>query len=125
LIRRAGVPCPLRDQSGKAIEIDDVWASSSVRRSGGANGNPNQLFFTAGNNNYGNGTLALLRLASKSSLPATRNPQTANRKPQPQTATANRPERITLRAVCFCEIVESSRAFNDTWIRRTCMTKRR
>jgi uncharacterized protein (TIGR03118 family) len=50
---------PLRDASGKAIEIDDVWAIQ-FGQGGGANGNPNQLFFTAGNNNYGNGTFGVI-----------------------------------------------------------------
>jgi uncharacterized protein (TIGR03118 family) len=50
---------PLRDTSGKAIEIDDVWAIQ-FGRGGGANGNTNQLFFTAGNNNYGNGTFGVI-----------------------------------------------------------------
>ena len=52
---------PLRDQSGKAIEIDDVWAIQFGQGGpAGANGNPNQLFFTAGNNNYGNGTFGVI-----------------------------------------------------------------
>ena len=50
---------PLRDESGKAIEIDDVWAIQ-FGQGAGANGNPNQLFFTAGNNNYGNGTFGVI-----------------------------------------------------------------
>ena len=50
---------PLRDTSGKAIEIDDVWAIQ-FGQGGGANGNSNQLFFTAGNNNYGNGTFGVV-----------------------------------------------------------------
>jgi uncharacterized protein (TIGR03118 family) len=50
---------PLRDATGKAIEIDDVWAIQ-FGQGGGANGNPNQLFFTAGNNNYGNGTFGAI-----------------------------------------------------------------
>ena len=50
---------PLRDASGKAIEIDDIWAIQ-FGQGGGANGNPNQLFFTAGNNNYGNGTFGVI-----------------------------------------------------------------
>ncbi|HXA82578.1 MAG TPA: TIGR03118 family protein [Methylomirabilota bacterium] len=50
---------PLRDASGKTIEIDDVWAIQ-FGQGGGANGNPNQLFFTAGNNNYGNGTFGVI-----------------------------------------------------------------
>jgi len=53
---------PLRDQSGKAIEIDDVWAIQFGQGGpAGANGNPNQLFFTAGNNNYGNGTFGIIK----------------------------------------------------------------
>jgi uncharacterized protein (TIGR03118 family) len=54
---------PLRDASGKPIEIDDIWAIQ-FGQSGmaGANGNPNQLFFTAGNNNYGSGTFGVITL---------------------------------------------------------------
>ena len=52
---------PLRDASGKAIEIDDVWAIQFGQGGlAGANGNPNQLFFTAGNNNYGDGTFGVI-----------------------------------------------------------------
>lgn len=50
---------PLRDASGQAIEIDDVWAIQ-FGQGAGANGNPNQLFFTAGNNNYGDGTFGVI-----------------------------------------------------------------
>ena len=50
---------PLRDTSGMAIEIDDIWAIQ-FGQGGGANGNANQLFFTAGNNNYGNGTFGVI-----------------------------------------------------------------
>jgi large exoprotein involved in heme utilization and adhesion len=50
---------PLRDASGKVIEIDDIWAIQ-FGQGAGANGNPNQLFFTAGNNNYGNGTFGVI-----------------------------------------------------------------
>jgi len=50
---------PLRDTSGIAIEIDDIWAIQ-FGQGGGANGNANQLFFTAGNNNYGNGTFGVI-----------------------------------------------------------------
>jgi len=50
---------PLRDASGKVIEIDDVWAIQ-FGQGAGANGNPNQLFFTAGNNNYGSGTFGVI-----------------------------------------------------------------
>jgi len=52
---------PLRDTSGKAIEIDDVWAIQFGQGGvAGMNGNPNQLFFTAGNNNYGDGTFGVI-----------------------------------------------------------------
>jgi uncharacterized protein (TIGR03118 family) len=52
---------PLRDASGKAIEIDDVWAIQFGQGgAAGSNGNPNQLFFTAGNNNYGDGTFGVI-----------------------------------------------------------------
>lgn len=50
---------PLRDASGQVIEIDDVWAIQ-FGQGAGANGNPNQLFFTAGNNNYGDGTFGVI-----------------------------------------------------------------
>ncbi|HTC63062.1 MAG TPA: TIGR03118 family protein [Candidatus Saccharimonadales bacterium] len=51
----------LRDTAGKAIEIDNVWAIQ-FGQSGpaGSNGNTNQLFFTAGNNNYGSGTFGVI-----------------------------------------------------------------
>jgi uncharacterized protein (TIGR03118 family) len=52
---------PLRDAAGKAIEIDDVWAIQFGQGgAAGANGNHNQLFFTAGNNNYGSGTFGVI-----------------------------------------------------------------
>ena len=52
---------PLRDTTGKAIEIDDVWAIQFGQGgAAGSNGNPNQLFFTAGNNNYGDGTFGVI-----------------------------------------------------------------
>jgi uncharacterized protein (TIGR03118 family) len=51
----------LRDAHGKAIEIDDIWAIQFGQGGmAGANGNPNQLFFTAGNNNYGSGTFGVI-----------------------------------------------------------------
>ena len=51
----------LRDSAGKVIEIDDVWAIQFGQGGvAGANGNPNQLFFTAGNNNYGDGTFGVI-----------------------------------------------------------------
>jgi uncharacterized protein (TIGR03118 family) len=52
---------PLRDASGKAIEIDDIWAIQFGQGgAAGSNGNTNQLFFTAGNNNYGDGTFGVI-----------------------------------------------------------------
>jgi uncharacterized protein (TIGR03118 family) len=53
---------PLRDASGKAIEIDGVWALQ-FGQGGGPNGAPNQLFFTAGPNNYANGLFGMITLA--------------------------------------------------------------
>jgi uncharacterized protein (TIGR03118 family) len=51
----------LRDASGKPIEIDDIWAIQFGQGgAAGSNGNPNQLFFTAGNNNYGDGTFGVI-----------------------------------------------------------------
>jgi uncharacterized protein (TIGR03118 family) len=51
----------LRDANGKAIEIDSIWAMQFGQGgAAGANGNPNQLFFTAGNNNYGSGTFGVI-----------------------------------------------------------------
>jgi uncharacterized protein (TIGR03118 family) len=51
----------LRDTSGKVIEVDDIWAIQFGQGGmAGANGNPNQLFFTAGNNNYGSGTFGVI-----------------------------------------------------------------
>jgi uncharacterized protein (TIGR03118 family) len=54
---------PLRDAGGKPIEIDDIWAIQFGQGGlAGANGNPNQLFFTAGNNNYGDGTFGVITI---------------------------------------------------------------
>jgi uncharacterized protein (TIGR03118 family) len=50
---------PLRDASGKPIEIDGVWAVQ-FGQGGGPNGTPNQLFFTAGPNNYANGLFGVI-----------------------------------------------------------------
>src|SRR5258706_538290 len=52
---------PLRDTKGNAIEIDGVWAIQFGQGGvAGANGNPNQLFFTAGNNGYGDGIFGVI-----------------------------------------------------------------
>lgn len=48
----------LRDASGQAIEIDQLWALQFGNA--GANGTPNQLFFTAGPNNYANGLFGMI-----------------------------------------------------------------
>jgi uncharacterized protein (TIGR03118 family) len=53
----------LRDSSGKEIEIDDIWAIQFGQGgAAGSNGNTNQLFFTAGNNNYGSGTFGVITI---------------------------------------------------------------
>src|SRR6266567_9110755 len=55
---------PLRDTKGNAIEIDGLWAIQFGQGGlAGANGNPNQLFFTAGNNGYGDGIFGVISLA--------------------------------------------------------------
>jgi len=52
---------PLRDAGGKPIEIDGVWAIQFGQGGvAGANGNTNQLFFTAGDNNYGSGIFGVI-----------------------------------------------------------------
>jgi hypothetical protein len=55
---------PLRDASGKPIEIDSVWAlqfgHGQVAGPPGNNGTVNQLFFTAGPNNYANGLFGVI-----------------------------------------------------------------
>jgi uncharacterized protein (TIGR03118 family) len=50
---------PLRDASNKPIEIDDIWAIQ-FGQGAGANGATNQLFFTAGPNNYANGLFGVI-----------------------------------------------------------------
>jgi uncharacterized protein (TIGR03118 family) len=52
---------PLRDASGQPIEIDSVWALQ-FGQGNGANGPTNQLFFTAGPNNYANGLFGTITL---------------------------------------------------------------
>ena len=49
----------LRDASGNPIEIDDVWALQ-FGHDGGPNTAHNQLFFTAGPNNYANGLYGVI-----------------------------------------------------------------
>jgi uncharacterized protein (TIGR03118 family) len=52
---------PLRDASGKPIEIDNVWALQFGGGGGpNANGLTNQLFFTAGPNAYANGLFGVI-----------------------------------------------------------------
>lgn len=50
---------PLRDVNNQPIEIDDVWAIQ-FGQGGGGNGANNQLFSTAGPNNYGDGLFGLI-----------------------------------------------------------------
>jgi uncharacterized protein (TIGR03118 family) len=50
---------PLRDASGKPIVIDNVWALQSGADTG-PNTAHNQLFFTAGPNNYANGLYGVI-----------------------------------------------------------------
>jgi uncharacterized protein (TIGR03118 family) len=50
---------PLRDANGKAIEVDNIWALQ-FGQDGGPNGAHNQLFFTAGPNNYANGLFGVI-----------------------------------------------------------------
>lgn len=56
---------PLRDTSGNAIEIDNVWAIQFGHDGGAANGGPqgtphNSLFFTAGPDAYANGLFGVI-----------------------------------------------------------------
>ena len=53
---------PLRDASNKPIEIDNVWALQ-FGHDGGPNTAHNQLFFTAGPNNYANGLFGVITVA--------------------------------------------------------------
>lgn len=48
----------LRDATGQAIVINQVWALQFGN--GGNGGKPNQLFFTAGPNNYANGLFGMI-----------------------------------------------------------------
>jgi uncharacterized protein (TIGR03118 family) len=49
----------LKDTSNKVISIDGLW-SLAFGQGGGMNGNPNQLFFTAGPNGYANGLFGVI-----------------------------------------------------------------
>jgi len=51
---------PLRDASGKPIEINEIWAIQ-FGLGGADNGPTNQLFFTAGPNNYSNGLFGVIQ----------------------------------------------------------------
>lgn len=50
---------PLLDENNQPIEIDDIWAIQ-FGQGAGANGATNQLFFTAGSNNYGDGSFGVI-----------------------------------------------------------------
>jgi uncharacterized protein (TIGR03118 family) len=51
---------PLRDAKGKAIEVDNIWALQFGQGAIPNNGALNQLFFTAGPNNYANGLFGMI-----------------------------------------------------------------
>jgi len=51
----------LRDATGQAIVINQVWALQFGN--GGAAGSTNQLFVTAGPNNYANGAFGMITIA--------------------------------------------------------------
>jgi uncharacterized protein (TIGR03118 family) len=63
---------PLRDANGKAIEVDLIWALQ-FGQDGAANGAHNQLFFTAGPNNYANGLFGVITVG-EAPAPGTPNP---------------------------------------------------
>jgi uncharacterized protein (TIGR03118 family) len=50
---------PLTNAKGKAIAIDGLWAIA-FGQGGGKNGQPNQLFFTAGPTGYTNGLFGMI-----------------------------------------------------------------
>jgi uncharacterized protein (TIGR03118 family) len=50
---------PVRDANSKVIEVDNIWALQ-FGQDGGPNGAHNQLFFTAGPNNYANGLFGVI-----------------------------------------------------------------
>lgn len=52
---------PLRDATGQPIEIDGLWGIQ-FGHDGGPNGTHNQLFFTAGSNNYADGIFGVITL---------------------------------------------------------------
>jgi uncharacterized protein (TIGR03118 family) len=49
----------LKSTTGKVISIDDLWALA-FGQGGGKNGKSNQLFFTAGPNDYANGLFGVI-----------------------------------------------------------------
>jgi uncharacterized protein (TIGR03118 family) len=49
----------LKSTSGKVLSIDGLWALA-FGQGGGTNGNPNQLFFTAGPSEYANGLFGVI-----------------------------------------------------------------
>lgn len=53
---------PLRDEKGKPIEIDQLWGIH-FGLGGASNGATNQLFFTAGTNNYADGRFGVITFA--------------------------------------------------------------
>ena len=53
---------PLRDANGQPIEINGLWGIQ-FGQDGGPNGAHNQLFFTAGSNNYADGIFGVIAVA--------------------------------------------------------------
>jgi uncharacterized protein (TIGR03118 family) len=53
---------PLREANGKVIEVDNIWALQFGQDTS-ANGAHNQLFFTAGPNQYANGLFGVITVA--------------------------------------------------------------
>jgi hypothetical protein len=50
-----------KDTNNKVISISGLW-SLAFGQGGGMNGNPNQLFFSAGPNGYANGLFGVINL---------------------------------------------------------------
>ena len=54
----------LRDTPARQSRSTTFGRFSSAKAKAGSNGNTNQLFFTAGNNNYGSGTFGVITLGN-------------------------------------------------------------
>jgi uncharacterized protein (TIGR03118 family) len=60
----------LRDVNGKVIEVDLIWALQFGQGAIPNNGLPNQLFFTAGPNNYANGLFGVITVGEAAAATA-------------------------------------------------------